>query len=299
MSRVPYHGVAGQAETVGELAQVIAGRLPLLASTALLAGAGGTPSGGRAGRDDADGKPVALGEDPPVRRGDLSPVEQDAAGPLPLPGLRDGDFQLQAQVDLVERDADVPGANPGGAVSADDDAGGDGIAAREPGVRVAGLLADRADGGLLAHLRAGGQRPVQQRGVELIAHDHCQQRPGIRPGELIAAAQREGRLGDLVAGRQSRQVPHGIQRRPDQAAAAGLVPGMLGPLHDDRPRPRAGRRVRGRQPGRPAPDDRDVPLSPFVHQVRVPSLRDNGSQASGFLLLSRPWSRAAQASWAS
>jgi hypothetical protein len=134
MSRVPYHGVAGQAETVGELAQVIAGRLPLLASTALLAGAGGTPSGGRAGRDDADGKPVALGEDPPVRRGDLSPVEQDAAGPLPLPGLRDGDFQLQAQVDLVERDADVPGANPGGAVSADDDAGGDGIAAREPTV---------------------------------------------------------------------------------------------------------------------------------------------------------------------
>jgi hypothetical protein len=120
---VPDHAAGGQAEPLGELAQVTAGGITLLAGTALLAGAAA-----RAGRDDADGEPVALGENPPVGRGDLSPVEQDAAGPLPLPGLRDGDLQLQAQVDLGERDADVPGGDAGGAIGADDDAGGDGAA---------------------------------------------------------------------------------------------------------------------------------------------------------------------------
>jgi hypothetical protein len=256
---VPDHRVPGQAEAVGELAQVIAGGVTLLGARP------GTGAGAGPGRDDADGEAVALGEDPPVGRWDPSPVQEDAPGPLPLPGRGGGDLQLQAEVDLLEGDTDVPAGDPGGAVGANDHAGGDGGAVGEPRVRVAGLLADRADGGLLADPRAGGQCPVQQRGVELLAHDHGQQWPGVRAGEFAAAAQREGGGGDLVTGGQTGQVFHGGQRGPDQAAAAGLVPGMLGAFQDERPRPGGGGRARGRQPGRAAPDDRDIPLSLPLH----------------------------------
>jgi hypothetical protein len=40
---------------------------------------------------------------------------------------------------------------------------------------------------------------------------------------------------------------------------------MLGPLEHDRPRPGGGRGGGGRQSGRPAADDGDIPFSTFSH----------------------------------
>ena len=58
---------------------------------------------------------------------------------------------------------------------------------------------------------------------------------------------------------------HGRLGDAEQAAAAGLVPGMLGPLEDDGPRPGGGGSARGGQPGRPAADHGHIPVSTFSH----------------------------------
>ena len=70
---------------------------------------------------------------------------------------------------------------------------------------------DRADLGPLPDLRAVLLGPLEQRGVELVAHHHGEQRLAVRAGELLPAAQRDrGRGGSRPA--QARR--SGRPRRP-------------------------------------------------------------------------------------
>ena len=220
---------------------------------------------------------------PTVRRSPFGKTQPYEAGILPQSSstrpahrpadlVRHGDFQLEAEVHLVELRADVPGGDAGGAVGADDHLRGDLRTVREPGRRVPVRLVDRANLGPLPEPRAVLLGPLQQRGVELIAHHHREQRLAVRTGELLPAAQRDRGPADLVACGHVDQAARGGAGRADQAAAARLVPRVLGPLKHDCSRSRRGRGTRRGQPGRSRPDDGDIPHITFLHtkQLRGP-----------------------------
>ena len=252
VTRVLHRPEAGQTQPGHVLPQVSTGRVALTARG-----------------DDTDGKPVPLGKEPAVRSGDLAPVELHPAGPLRRDAVGHLDFQLKSEVDLVELGTNVPGRDAGRAIGADDRAGSDLGSVREPRRGVTAGLTDPPDLGPLPDHGAVFGRPVEQRGVELLAEHHRQQRLGLGAGELVAAAQRDRHRADLVPGGHLDQPARSGPRRADEATAAGLVPRVLGPLEHDRARARGGRRTGRGQPGRPGPDDGDIPFRLFCHTTSL------------------------------
>jgi hypothetical protein len=88
----------------------------------------------------------------------------------------------------------------------------------------------------------------------------------------VPAPERERGGPDLVPDRQLNLAGHGGPGDAEQTTAARLVPGVLGSLKHDRPRPGGGRGAGGGQSGRPAADDGDIPFSPFSHQKSLGEL---------------------------
>ena len=251
----------GEAEPGGEVAQVAPGPLALAA-----------------GGDDAHGEPVPLGEHPAVRPGDRPPVEQHPPAPLACHRRRDGDLQFQAEVHLLVLHARVACADPGGAVSADEDAGAHAGPVGQPRAGVTVVLADPAHRGPLLHGGPGRHRRPPERVVELLPRHHGEQRIALFPGEGAPAVQGDGHGADMVA-RGHLDAPAGHRERgPDQAAATGLVPGMYRPLQHDRPGTAAGGGERGRQAGRARADDRYVPRLVLRHSGSVNDGRGCGSR---------------------
>ena len=172
--------------------------------------------------------------------------------------FRHGYLQFKPEIYLGELRARMPGGDAGRAVSADDHLRGHGGPVGEPGAGAVPRLVNRSHQRLLPHHRALLLRvTAAPRRTPPASPSPAPAR--ARPGELPAAAQGERDGPDLVPGGHLDLPRDGAERRPDQAAAARLVPRMFRPLEHDRPRPGRGRRAGRGQPGRARPRRRRHP----------------------------------------
>ena len=221
------------------------------------------------GRDHPDRQPLPLGEHPGIRAGNRPPVEQYPPVPLLLNRDRDVDLQFQAKVDLAERHPGVLRADTRGTVRADEHPGAHARAVSQSGDGVLAVLGDPPHRRALPECDASGQRRLAQRIVELLPHHHGEQRLAVLPGELVPAIQGDGRGMDVVACGHRGQTARDGERGAGQAAAAGLVAGMLRPLHHDCARPAGSGGQSSRQAGRPCAHDGDIPPLVSGHRRSV------------------------------
>ena len=154
--------------------------------------------------------------------------------------VRGGQVDLEAEVDLVETDADVPGGDAGRPVRADHDPGQHVVLSGEAQPYPVGLLLERPYIGLFLHRRTRRPRRGAQRRVELVALDHGQQRLGPGAGDRAPAVEHEGGATHAVAGGDGEPFGQSVQRVADEAPATGLVAGMLAALEHDHPGAAAG-----------------------------------------------------------
>ena len=169
----------------------------------------------------------------------------------------------------LEPGPNVPGGDSRRAIGADQHPGPDTRPVRQPGPGQPAVLADPPHRGPLPHRDARVGSGFAQRVVEVFPGHHGQQRRIGVAGELTPPVQGGGDVVDAVP-RGHLHVPgRHRERGPDQAAAAGLVPGMLGPLDHDRPRPGSRRGQGGGQACRSRAHHRDVPFRQFRHPGRV------------------------------
>ena len=131
------------------------------------------------------------------------------------------------------------------------------------------VLGDGPHHGPLPQYRPGTGGRGAQRIIEFLAGHHGQQRFGVAPGELPAAVQGGGDRVHGVPGRDLDVAAGHRQRRADQAAPAGLVTRVLGPLQHHGARPGGRRGQRGGQARRSPAGHRDIPRLVFRHPRSV------------------------------